>query len=265
MNSTDYLEKLFSLKDRVAIVTGAARGNGRAFADALLQAGATVYLVDILEEDLAHTATTFKTQGLLAHPLLVDLTEVESCTRLVEHIIKTESRIDILVNNAGITLPKHSLDYTEYDWDTTLNLNLKIPFFLSQRVAQFMKQSKLKGSIINVSSLNAEMAFPENPAYVSAKGGLKMMTKALAKDLGEYGIRVNNVGPGYFKTAMTEKSWANVETRAARSKRTILSRWGIPEQDLAGIILFLASDASSYVTAQDFYIDGGWLANGLSP
>ena len=107
-------------------------------------------------------------------------------------------------------------------------------------------------------SLNSEIAFPNNPAYIASKGGLKQLGKSLALDLGTYGIRVNNIGPGYFKTSMTEASWNDQFKNKSRRKATILNRWGHPD-DLSGLIIYLASDASSYVTGQNFYVDGGWL------
>ena len=119
-----------------------------------------------------------------------------------------------------------------------------------------------KGSIINITSINAEFAFPNNPAYMASKGGLKMLGKSLAKDWGSYGIRVNNLGPGYIFTKMTEKSFKNKKKHIARKSNTMLDRWGKMD-DLLGPCIFLASDASSYVTGQDIYVDGGWSANGL--
>ena len=116
------------------------------------------------------------------------------------------------------------------------------------------------GSIINITSLNSEIAFPNNPAYVSTKGGLKQLTKSLALDLGKYNIRVNNLGPGYIKTNMTKFGWKN--NRKKIEDRTILGRWGEP-RDLVGTIIFLLSDASSYITGQDIYVDGGYLTKGL--
>ena len=118
------------------------------------------------------------------------------------------------------------------------------------------------GSIINVTSINAELGFPNNPAYVASKGGLRMLTKSLAKDFGKYGIRVNNLGPGYFITDMTKNSYQNKKSRIIRQKHTLLGRWG-NLSDLVGPCIFLASNASGYVTGQDLYIDGGWVANGL--
>jgi len=118
------------------------------------------------------------------------------------------------------------------------------------------------GSIINITSLNAELAFPGNPAYMASKGALRQLTRSAAYDLAPYGIRANNIAPGYIKTAMTEKSYNNQQLYEARQSRTILGRWGTPG-DLAGAAIFLASNASSYITGQDLYVDGGWNIKGL--
>jgi NAD(P)-dependent dehydrogenase (short-subunit alcohol dehydrogenase family) len=125
-----------------------------------------------------------------------------------------------------------------------------------------MMKDQRGGSIINITSIGAELGFPDNPAYVAAKGALKQLTRSLALDLGSFGIRVNNIGPGYFRTDMTNGSWNDPQLKEDRTRRTILGRWGQPE-DLAGAVIFLASDASRYITGQDLYMDGGWLAKGL--
>ena len=125
-----------------------------------------------------------------------------------------------------------------------------------------MKKQR-SGSIINVTSINAELGFPNNPAYAASKGGLRMLTKSLAKDFGKYGISVNNLGPGYIITEMTKNSYQNKKSRMIRQKHTLLGRWG-DVTDLIGPCIFLASNASGYITGQDIYVDGGWLANGLS-
>ena len=122
--------------------------------------------------------------------------------------------------------------------------------------------NKGRGSIINITSLNAELAFPDNPAYMSFKGALRQLTKSAALDLGQHNIRVNGVGPGYFKTEMTRASWEDKEKFEARKERTVLKRWGEPE-DLVGVCVFLASDASAYITGQNIYVDGGWSIKGL--
>ena len=121
---------------------------------------------------------------------------------------------------------------------------------------------KKSGVIINITSINAEFAFPNNPAYQATKAGLKQLTKSLALDLAKFGIRVNSIGPGYFRTSMTKKSWDNLKRRKEIQECTMLKRWGVPK-DLEGIIIFLSSDASSYITGQDIYVDGGWTAKGM--
>jgi NAD(P)-dependent dehydrogenase (short-subunit alcohol dehydrogenase family) len=244
-----YIEKLFSLQNKIAIVTGSARGNGRAIAEGLIHAGATVVAVDILDQDI--DCQTVK----------CDITDVCEITKLVDSVIREHGKIDILVNNAGISLGSDLDTYPDNLWTNTLAVNVTAPFRLANLVATHMKK-RTSGSIINVTSLNAELAFPGNPAYMTSKGALKQLTKSLAYDLGQYGIRANNIGPGYIKTAMTEKSWNDPEMNSVRKNRTLLGRWGHPE-DLIGAVIFLASDASSFVTGQDLYVDGGWLAKGL--
>ncbi len=256
-----YLHTLFSLQGMGAIVTGGAKGNGRAMAEALMQAGATTLLVDCLEEPLMATVEACKQQGWPAEAMVADITQPDFPERLVAHAMNCLGRIDILINNAGITFSADFFDYPESAWDNTYQINLKAPFRISQAIARPMREAG-QGSIINITSLNAELAFPDNPAYVAFKGGLKQLGKSMALDLGPYGIRVNNVGPGYFHTDMTRISYADPERNRQRRERTVLGRWGQPE-DLAGVIIFLASPASAYITGQDFYVDGGWLIKGL--
>tara|TARA_A100001391_G_scaffold184779_2_gene152888 strand:- start:2213 stop:2956 length:744 start_codon:yes stop_codon:yes gene_type:complete len=245
-----YLEELFSLKGKVAIVTGAARGNGAAIALGLHKAGANVIVVDVIPSINKELKTYF-----------CDITQRQDLEELVETTLKNHGKIDILVNNAGISLGTDQEFYPTENWDKTLAVNLTAPFNLTKMVLDSMK-SQGAGSIINITSLNAELGFPDNPAYVASKGGLKQFTKSVAYDYGKYGIRANNVGPGYMHTAMTDKSWNDQELHEQRKNRTLLGRWGQPG-DLIGTVIYLASDASSYVTAQDLYVDGGWLAKGL--
>ncbi len=256
-----YIESLFSLRNKIALVTGAARGNGKAISKALLKAGATVILVDILKEELEHTVQELKNEDLDAFMLHVDITRYSDILKIRQFIIDNFKKIDILINNAAVTFPNSLFDYTNEQWDKTHEVNLKAPFMISRELAKIMKEYN-SGTIINITSINAEVAFPNNPAYVAFKGGLKQLSKSLALDLGKYGIRVNSVGPGYFITDMTKKSWSDPTLRKKREDRTILGRWGSPEE-LSGLIIFLCSDSSSYITGQDFYIDGGWLVKGL--
>jgi len=252
---------LFSLRDKVAIVTGASRGLGRAIAEALLRAHATVMLVATSRDKLENATLEFCSRNLLANYFICDLTDSEQVLNLVDHVGSRFGKIDILVNNAGVTSGGSLFDYSDKDWERTYKVNLKAPFELSRATARMMQNSG-SGSIINITSINAELAFPNNPAYVTFKGALKQLTKSLAVDLGKYNIRVNSIGPGYFKTDMTKKSWENLERRKQIEEKTVLGRWGNPE-DLAGTAIFLASDASSYITGQDIYVDGGWLIKGF--
>jgi len=228
---------MFSLRDKIVIVTGANGGNGSAISDGLERYGATVVRADLPKCNVRN-------------PIQLDM--------LVANALQYDNRIDGLVNCAGITRGNDIFEYTDGDWEDTYEVNLKAPFQLSKKVANHMKEHG--GSIINITSLNSELGFPNNPAYVAMKGGLKQLTKSLAVDLGKYNIRVNNVGPGYIKTNMTKQGWKN--NRKEIEDRTILGRWGEPE-DLVGTMVFLLSSASSYITGQDIYVDGGYLTKGL--
>lgn len=259
MLSNKKTTELFSLEGKTAIVTGAARGNGRAIAEGFLGAGATVYFVDILEEELKKTKNSLR--GQKAGHITADITKKEDLKKIVSYAVKETGKIDILVNNAGITIGEPSEIYSEENWEKTYRVNLKAAFMLSQMAAQYMIKQK-SGVIINVISLGSEQGFSNNPAYVAFKGGLKQLTKALAKDWAKYNIRVNNLGPGYIKTDMTRKSWNDPVLRKERSDRTMLGRWG-ESDDLVGPAIFLASEASKYITGGDLYVDGGWLAKGI--
>lgn len=256
-----YFESLFSLNNKISIVTGASRGNGKSIAEALLRSGSTVVLIDVLKKELSKTVKEFQNENLKAFEYFCDITKKKERSQLLKYIKKNFGRLDILVNNAGITLPEPSLDYSEISWEKTYDVNLKAPFFLSQECVKIMKINN-SGVIINITSINAELAFPNNPSYQACKAGLKQLTKSMALDFGKYGIRVNSIGPGYFKTSMTNKSWKNIKRRNIISNNTILNRWGIPK-DLEGTIIFLSSNASLYITGQDIYVDGGWTVKGI--
>ena len=247
-----YLESVFSLSGKVVVVTGATGGIGQAITLSLAEAGASkVYALD-LESNIAWPNKNIENYS-------IDLRDKTQINNFVKQIsISHAHGIDTLVNCAGVTFTNDFFNYPNEDWDTTYQVNLLAPYLLSKGLARDMSG----GSIINITSLNAELAFPNNPAYVTTKHGLKGLTKTLALELGRKNIRVNNVGPGYIKTKMTKKSWSNDTIHEERKKKTFLNRWGTPT-DIAGTVLFLASDASSYITGQDIYVDGGWTAKGL--
>ena len=247
-----YLESVFSLSGKVAVVTGAAGGIGQAITLSLAEAGASkVYALDLQNNTEWPNANIENCS--------IDLQDRNHINSFADQIsLKHSHGADILVNCAGVTFTNDFFNYSDQDWDMTYKVNLLAPYLLSRVLARDM----YGGSIINITSLNAELAFPNNPAYVTMKHGLKGLTKSLALELGKKNIRVNNVGPGYVKTEMTKKSWSNDTIHEERKKKTFLDRWGTPT-DIAGTVLFLASDASSYITGQDIYVDGGWTAKGL--
>ena len=248
------MDDIFSLKNKVVVVTGAGKGIGYFLANELSKRSSTVYAIDKMFSKKKQKNNYFQKK--------CDITNKTQFEKICKNIVNKNKKIDVLINNAGITIPNYSFnDYSLNNWKKTIDVNLTGAFVCSQIIAKIMKKQKI-GSIINITSINAELGFPNNPAYVASKGGLKMLTKSLAKDYGKYGIRVNNLGPGYIKTDMTQKSFKNKKTRISREKQTLLGKWG-EISDLLGPCIFLASDASRYVTGQDIYVDGGWLANGL--
>ena len=238
------------------IVTGAGRGIGYELATNLAKYSAIIYSLD-----KKFAKKTPKNLSSNITEIKCDITNSKKIRQVFKKIFLKEKRIDVLINNAGVSFAsqKKSQSYSEKDWIQTINVNLTGSFYCSQEVIKYMLKQR-NGSIINITSINAELGFPRNPAYNASKGGLKMLGKAFAKDWSKFGIRVNNIGPGYIKTEMTSKRFANEKTRLERQNQTLVGRWGEPD-DLIGPCIFLASNASKYMTGQDLYIDGGWITN----
>ena len=252
------MNDLFSIKNKVIIITGAGRGIGQYLAINIAKQSAIVYGIDI-----SFTKKIPKNLNDRFFQIKCNISNRKKFQNICQRIFKKHKKIDVLINNAGVTFPENKkIFYPENKWIDTLGINLTAHFNCSQSVIKYMIKNR-SGAIINVTSLNAELGFPKNPAYVASKGGLKMLGKALARDWGRFGIRVNNLGPGYIKTEMTKKSFMNQKIRKARENRTMLGRWGRVE-DLLGPCIFLISDSSNYITGQDIYVDGGWISNGLS-
>ncbi len=249
------MKNLFLLKDKTILITGAGRGIGKHLACSLAEQSAIVYAID--KKFTKFPKKYFKQ----IHCQKCDITDNIQFKNICKKIFMKEKKIDVLINNAGVSYANQiaGKEYPIKEWLDTINVNLTASFMCSQEVIKYMLR-RHKGSIINITSINAELGFPRNPAYNASQGGLKMLITALAKDWGKYGIRVNNLGPGYILTDMTKGRFLNKKTRKEREDRTILGRWGTVD-DLVGPCIFLASDASSYITAQDIYVDGGWLAN----
>ena len=249
----DFLESMFSLKGKSAIVTGASRGIGHAVAETLSESGA-----DVLGIARSSAPISPYKNKVRYHP--GNINDIKLFGGLCESLNKEFGSIDILVNCAAISLRSEKERSIE-NFRETIDVNLIATYNLTLLVAGYMKK-KRSGSIINIASLASLLGIPDNPGYVASKGGLAMLTRALAIDFAPYNIRVNNIVPGYILTDMTRKSYEDKELKEQRDRRIIKNRWGQPE-DLAGAVILLASDASDYMTGSDIIVDGGWSARGL--
>ena len=244
------------LQNRVAIVTGAARGIGLACAQRFAAEGATLVLADL--DDAAGTAAAAAISG--ATFVRADVSRKADVAALVQQTLDRHGRIDLLVNNAGITHACEFLDLAEEDFERVLAVNLKSMFLCGQAVARSMVKLGVRGSIVNMSSANAVVAIANQVPYVVSKGGINQLTKVMAVALAPHGIRVNGIGPGTILTELAKQ--AVLTDDAARRKilsRTPLGRCGEPEE-VAAVAAFLASDDASYLTGQTIYPDGGRLA-----
>ncbi len=248
----------FDLSGKVAVVTGGGTGLGSGMAGGLAQAGALVVLAGRRQEVVDKAAAEIRKAGGKAHGLTVDVTRTRELPAFFEDIVKRYGALDILVNNAGTNRRNLCLEYTEDDWDTVLDLNLKAVFFCCQAAARIMKE-RGGGKIINTASLASTAAAPNQAAYAPSKGGVKMLTLHLALELAPYRINVNAIGPGWFRTPLNDDLFANQAWTRGVTAMIPWGRTGTPE-DLAGAAVFLASRASDYITGQVIYIDGGMLA-----
>lgn len=246
------MSNLFNINNKIAIVTGASRGIGKAIATGLNDAGVRVY-------GLSRTKNL--TDTVFHKYYECNINNNNELSKTINDIGKREKRIDILVNAAGISLQNNYEELENNNFDNTILTNLKSVFQVCNLVIPFMKING-GGSIINITSIGSNLGFPNNPGYLASKAGLSGLTRALAYDFGTYGIRVNNLVPGYFRTSMTEKSYLDKDEMSKRSLKTLLNRWGNPEE-LAGAVIFLSSQAGSYVTGIDLVVDGGWSIKGI--
>ncbi len=251
------LEK-FNLKGKSGIITGAGSGIGKGIATGLVQAGAELVIAGRNLEKLEAAAEEMRQFGGPVIPVQADISKMEDIKGLVDRAVKEFEKIDFLFNNAGIIRRNPSEDFLEKDWDEVIDINLKGPFFLAQAVARVMISQERKGKIINTSSLIAVQGGKRVPAYAASKGGLAQVTKSMANDWAKYDILVNAIGPGWVSTELTEPLRQDKERFTEITGRIPLGRWADPE-DLAGAAVFLASDASDYITGQTIFVDGGWL------
>jgi len=244
-----------SLKNKVVLLTGASRGIGQAAAIGLAKAGADLAIASRKLPDLEKVAAEIKKLGRKCVPIATHIGRLEEINSLVKRVLDEFGKIDILVNNAATNPSMASaMDIDDRAWDSIMNLNLKGLFFLSQAVARSMKE-KGGGKIINIASI-AGISPDILAVYSISKAGVIMATKVMAQQWGQYNIRVNTVAPGLTKTKFSEALWGNPDILNIAMRRTPLARPAEPEE-MVGAILFLASDASSYVTGQVIAIDGG--------
>ena len=251
-----YLDGLFGLNGRVAVVTGGSSGIGAAMATALARAGARVVLVAREEKRLAAAAAEIREGGSEAAWVPADLSERISVTAAANTVSARFGEPDILVNCAGVNLRPPMAELSEADWDLSIALNLTAPFLLGQRFGPAMA-ARGWGRIINVTSQQAERAFGNSGAYGVSKGGLSSLTRSQSEAWAPHGVRVNSVCPGWVATPLTAEVAADPQRTAALAARTHLGRNGVPA-DFAGVAVFLASDASDFVTGQTIYVDGGF-------
>jgi gluconate 5-dehydrogenase len=253
------VKSIFSIEGKIALVTGSTGALGMAFARGLAEQGATVILNGRNKEKLNVKVQELENAGFKAFGYVFDVTKVEEVNQAVLDIERKIGHIDILVNNAGITVRAPLDEFRDEDWQKIIGVNLTGAYIVSKAVVQSMIKRR-SGKIINIGSVQNELGRPNIAPYAASKGGLKMLTKGMAVDWARYNIQVNGIGPGYFKTELTKPLYEDPEFDAWLRGRTPSHRWGDPEE-LIGALLFLASDASSYVNGHMIYVDGGLLAS----
>lgn len=258
------MKNQFSLKGKVALITGASYGIGFAIASSLANAGATIVFNDLKQEFVDKGLAAYKAEGIKAHGYVCDVTDEAGVNAMVAQIEKEVGVIDILVNNAGIIKRIPMVEMSAAEFRQVIDVDLNAPFIVSKAVIPSMIK-KGAGKIINICSMMSELGRETVSAYAAAKGGLKMLTRNIASEYGEFNIQCNGIGPGYIATPQT----APLREKQADGSRhpfdsfiiakTPAARWGNPE-DLAGPAVFLASNASDFVNGHVLYVDGGILA-----
>lgn len=259
LNMQNPAHSLFRLDKHVALVTGASRGLGQSMAVALAQAGSDV--VGLASSDLSETAELIQVTGRQFLPMQLDLSTSapDQLAACVQRAIEWQGRLDVLVNNAGIIRRADALDTTPEDWRAVMGINLDAAFYLAQAAARQMRHQAQGGSIINIASMLSFQGGIRVPAYTAAKSALTGLTRALCNEWAALGVRVNAIAPGYMATENTAALQTDTQRNAAILARIPAGRWGQPD-DMAGAVVFLASQAAVYVNGHTLAVDGGWLA-----
>jgi 2-deoxy-D-gluconate 3-dehydrogenase len=253
------LQRLFSLEEKVVLITGASGGIGRALAVGLAEAGATVAIHGRKQAEIEATCRLVEGVGSRALPVAAELHDAQSARDVVATTYETFKRLDVLVNCAGMNRRKPIVEVTEDDYDTIMAVNLKSLYFLSQAAHPHLRQRG--GKVIHIGSINAYYGLDTVSVYGASKGGVNQLTKVMAVEWAPDNIQVNCVVPGFIYTELGKPLWADEKTAHWFRARLPMRRPGMPEE-LVGITLFLASAASSYVTGQSFIVDGGFTAGG---
>jgi len=251
--------KVFDLTNKVAIVTGSARGLGRAMALGLAKYGANIVIADLRFSEASETKKEVESLGRESLAIKVDVTKSDSINEMVEKTLEEFDKIDILVCSAGVSVRKPALEITEEDWDRVIDINLKGTFLCDQAVGREMKK-KGRGKIINIASVSGQLGHPNRSPYTASKGGVVLLTKALAVEWARYNINVNAIGPGFFRTPLTEDYLSNEKIYNEIISKIPMGRPGEVE-DLIGPAVFLASDASNYITGHTLFVEGGRIAD----
>jgi gluconate 5-dehydrogenase len=258
MSGVPDIRRLFDLKGRTALVTGASSGLGRAIAEALAGAGAGIVAAARRKPVLDEFVRTLRESGARAEAIAADVANRDEIAQLADAASEPFGAPDILVNAAGINTREHADNVTDEGWDATLAINLSAPFFLAKRLAPAMA-SRGWGRIINIASLQSVRAFAGGAAYGASKGGIVQLTRAMAEAWSPRGICCNAIAPGIFPTALTAPVFRDEELVAKLAAQTMIGRNGRME-DIHGIAVFLASPASDYITGQTIFLDGGFTA-----
>jgi gluconate 5-dehydrogenase len=249
---------LFDLKGRTALVTGSSRGLGRAIAEGMAKAGATIVVNGTDAARVEGAVGELRTAGFAAEGTAFDVTDEAAVVKAFEGFDKAGLEIDILVNNAGIQMRKPLVEFSSADWRKVIETNLTSAFIIGREAAKRMIPRK-RGKIINIASLASELARPTIAPYTAAKAGIKNLTKSMAVEWAANGIQANAIGPGYMLTDMNQALMSNTDFNNWLMSRVPAKRWGNPDE-LVGAAIFLASSASNYVNGQTIYVDGGMLA-----
>lgn len=252
------IDQLFSLEGRVAVVTGASSGLGRAIAGFLAEAGAGLVLVARRETELSQAAADIEARGRRAAAVPADLSNLDEIEALAARLAAPFGAPVILVNAAGVNLREPAEAITRESWSQTLDLNLAAPFFLARALVPGMRAAGY-GRILNLASLQSRRAFPDSVAYGASKGGVVQLTRAMAEAWSRHGITANAIAPGFFPTELTAPVFADPERAAWAARSTAIGRTG-ELSDLAAAAVFLTAPASAYVTGQTLYVDGGFSA-----